>query len=171
MTRHLVAVMTVMTLGCGLPPDTSGPGGGSGGSGGSGPAGGGPSGAFSWNGTWNVDLSYTSRCNFGGVAMQQRANMHSVTLQLSGGNDSLLGTAQGSTYELTGTGSDTRLSLSGTFPMRDHNGQSAGGSNSTQVTFDLTRMGAGGSGTVQATFDGSSGFRCEVQGGSVTFRR
>jgi hypothetical protein len=103
--------------------------------------------------------------------MQQRANMHSVTLQLDGSNSSLTGFAQGMTYEMTGTGSDTRLSLSGTFPVRDHNGQSASGANRTQVTFDVTRMGEGGSGSVQAQFDGSSGFRCEVQGGSVVLRR
>jgi hypothetical protein len=154
----------------------TGTGGGTAAAGGGSSAGGGAAGGstnqpFTWAGTWTVELSYTARCNFGGVSMQQRANMHSVTLQVEGTNSSLTGSAQGMTYEMTGTGSDTRLSLSGTFPMRDHNGQSASGSNRTQVTFDVTRMGEGGSGSVQATFDGSSGFRCEVQGGSVVLRR
>lgn len=157
------------SLACGPGPGPDDPGGGAGG--GTGGSGGGTGGAFAWAGTWNVDLTYTSRCNFGGVSMQQRANMHTVSLAVTGSNDNLTASAQGDTYTLTGTGSDTRLSLSGTFPLRDHVGQSASGVNSTQVTFDLTRMGNGGSGTVQANFNGSVGFRCEVQGGSVTFRR
>ncbi len=173
LNNGFLAWCAVLLFSCGGGPMTPIGTGGSGGSGsgGSGSGGSGSSGAFTWAGTWSVDLSYTARCNFGGAAMQQRANMHTVTLEVSGANDSLTGTAQGQTYELTGTGSDTRLSLSGTFPMRDHNGQSASGSNRTQVTFDVTRMGNGGSGSVQATFDGSSGFRCEVQGGSVVLRR
>jgi hypothetical protein len=71
-------------------------------------------------------------------------------------------------YEMSGVGTATRLSLNGSYPARDHTGAVASGNLQNQVTLTVDAVDANrATGTVSGKFDGSSGFRCTIDGGGT----
>lgn len=128
--------------------------------------------AVEWAGNWNVDLSYTANCdNFGNLSSKNQS--HSLTVQLSGGNDAL--TLTTGNHQMAGFGSNSGLTLNGTFPVRTTSDKDANTmKDDTKITIKLTSVqsASSASGTIEGTYY-ASGFsaKCTVQDGTATFSR
>lgn len=134
-----------------------------------------PTAPLTWAGTWNVRATYTARCMWSSAgAPRETALDYTVTARLTGNNDDLTA-AFGSSYEMSGTGNDTRLTLSGQFPGRDHNGNSATTvrrDNSVTISLREVIDANTARGAIEGRYDTSGGISCVIQdGGTITFER
>lgn len=129
--------------------------------------------AFTWIGTWNAAASYTSSCTFGGGSPNTAAMNHTNALEIS--QDGSTGYAGHllTTYDLQGTGDSSSLTLSGEYPVRDFQGNTAGTfvSNYNMVTLKLDTIVSDKkvTGRISGTF--KTNYTCSIQNGTITLTR
>lgn len=152
------------------------PGAGGSSAGGSTGAGGTTAATMKWAGTWSITLDYDILCTAGASGAKHPGHAsHTLTMPIAGENASLSATpADG--YELTGFGDASSLTLSGKFPLRDHNGKTAAtssltdGNNEVTIKIDEVASAKSATGVVSGKFP-SDFVSCVVSNGKVTLSR
>jgi hypothetical protein len=129
--------------------------------------------AFTWVGTWNATVSYTSSCTFGGGSPNTAAVNHTNALEISGNGSTGYAGYLPTTYNLQGTGDSTSLTLSGKYPVRDFQGNTAGTfvANYNMITLKLDTIVSDKkvTGKISGTF--KTNYTCSVQNGTITLTR
>lgn len=129
--------------------------------------------AFTWVGTWNAAVSYTSSCTFGGGSPNTAAVNHTNALEISGNGSTGYAGYLPTTYNLQGTGDSTSLTLSGKYPVRDFQGNTAGtfvaNYNMVTLKFDTIVSDKKVTGKISGTF--KTNYTCSVQNGTITLTR
>lgn len=136
-----------------------------------------PPAPIDWTGTWNLHVHYTSVCQWSSLGAERRTDQdYTVTARLSGSNSDLTAVVAGDTgYTMTGTGNDTRLTLSGQFPGRDDNGNSASRvmrENNVTISIDEVTDANGARGGISGSYETSAGVSCDIaSGGTIEMTR
>lgn len=129
--------------------------------------------AFTWVGTWNASVSYTSSCTFGGGSPNTAAVSHTNALEISANGSTGYAGNLPTTYNLQGTGDSTSLTLSGKYPVRDFQGNTAGTfvANYNMITLKLDSIVSDKkvTGKISGTF--KTNYTCSVQNGTITMTR
>ncbi|MEO1273649.1 MAG: hypothetical protein AAFX99_36660, partial [Myxococcota bacterium] len=127
-----------------------------------------------WTGTWNAQVVYEVSCDVGFGNIDTGNNDYRVTLQISGSNSSLTANIDAN-YEMTGNGNDTRMTLSGTFPARDDDGDTgstASNENQISIVIDTVVDNNNATGTIEGQFKGRFSTDCTISsGGTVELTR
>lgn len=141
-------------------------------SGGSGGVDGGSGSDVAWAGTWSVRVRYRSRCDIGFDNFETKDHDFTVTTAISGPNSDLTADTDG--YAMTGTGDGSGMTLSGRFPIRNHNDDvAADAASRNNITLRIDRVvdPSNASGTIEGTFQDNFGNRCSVENGEATISR
>ncbi|MEM9072370.1 MAG: hypothetical protein AAGE52_27945 [Myxococcota bacterium] len=131
---------------------------------------------IAWAGTWTVHATYDAVCRFSTAGGPNNVDADfRVTAQISGGNDMLSAVFSGDTgYTMEGSGSARRMTLSGPFPGRDHNGNTATivrrDNNVTIAVTDVIDSNTA-QGTIEGRYDTRGGIGCEIESGTVELTR
>ncbi|MCA9540761.1 MAG: hypothetical protein KC620_17800, partial [Myxococcales bacterium] len=116
-------------------------------------------------------VDYEVSCDQGFNDIRHGAHNDLYTLRITGDSSDLEATLNDHT--LTGNGNDTRMTLNGTFPVRDNNGNEAGAIfRDNRISFVINDITSANEahGTIEGEFEGRYG-SCKVENGTAEFTR
>lgn len=125
-----------------------------------------------WAGSWSARAIYPAVCMFSSLGGENRVDAnYAVALQIRGSNEDLSAVFSNDTgYTMLGSGSGSRLTLSGPFPGRDHNDNSAtivARDNNVTILITDVQDENRATGTIEGTYDTRGGISCTIGGGGT----